>query len=93
MNVAQQRLDALDTWHAWANAAPVGRNELSQILTLEHTGADGVALVNMVRQWSVDHNIELPTTPSTATTTEGSTWDLNYEHGCCWATRPAAGSR
>lgn len=66
MNVAQQRLAALDTWRAWATGADVGRDELSQITTLEqpqltNTDPRRAALVGVIREWANDRNLELPT--------------------------------
>lgn len=64
VTAAQQRLDALDTWHTWATGSAIDGQQLSQIMTLgqpRQTDIDPrqAALVSVVREWADGHNIEL----------------------------------
>lgn len=67
VEVAQHRLDALDTGHAWATGSPIDRHQLHHIMTLDPAQPSGtyalpLDLVGLVRERANDHNIELPDT-------------------------------
>lgn len=65
VQVAQQRLDALDTWRNWANGAAVDPDHLRQITALDAALQDArfSHLVSAVHEWASDRNIDLPAHP------------------------------
>jgi len=65
LSAAEARVDALDTWHDWANGKPVTQGRLLEAVTTLHEIAahepdNGTRqLADVIQQWAEQHGIEL----------------------------------